>query len=71
MDTTKPCRKCGRMMHHVPASRKYCDCCRYGYPPEPEPEKKTKKGPSLREIMHEADKEGLQYASYCKKHGLY
>lgn len=26
---------------------------------------------TLSEIMREADKEGLQYASYCKKHGLY
>ena len=24
----------------------------------------------MAEIMREADKEGLQYASYCKKHGL-
>lgn len=33
---------------------------------EPKPKKLT-----LQDIMREADKEGLQYASYCKKHGLY
>jgi len=37
---------------------------------KPKPKKKAK-GPTLQEIMREADKEGLQYASYCKKHGLY
>ena len=35
-----------------------------------ETEEKPKKL-TLSEIMREADKEGLQYASYCKKHGLY
>lgn len=34
-------------------------------------EKRARKGPSLSEIMHEANKEGLQYAEYCKKHNLY
>lgn len=34
-------------------------------------EKKKYEGPSLQEIMHEATKEGLQYAAYCKKHGLH
>ncbi len=29
--------------------------------------KKKYEGPSLQEIMHEATKEGLQYAAYCKK----
>lgn len=28
-------------------------------------------GPTLQEIMREAAKEGLQYAEYCKKHGLH
>lgn len=34
-------------------------------------EKRARKGPSLSEIMCEANKEGLQYAEYCKKHNLY
>lgn len=63
----------GRMMYNVPIARKYCNMCKYGFPcaDEDRPPKPERKGPSLQEIMHEADKEGLQYASYCKKHGLY
>lgn len=34
-------------------------------------ERKARKGPSLEEIMHAANQEGLQYADYCKKHNLY
>lgn len=34
-------------------------------------ERKARKGPSLEEIMHAANKEGLQYADYCKKHNMY
>lgn len=37
---------------------------------KPKP-KKESKGPTLQEIMHKANKEGLQYAAYCKKYGLY
>ncbi len=71
--TDKPCEKCGRMMYNVPVVRKQCSVCRYGFPcpEEDRPAKPIKKGPTLQEIMREADKEGLQYASYCKKHGLY
>lgn len=32
--------------------------------------KEKYKGPSLQEIMKAATAEGLQYAEYCKKHGL-
>lgn len=34
------------------------------------PRKHNYTGPTLDEIMREANKEGLQYAAYCKKHGL-
>lgn len=71
----KPCQKCGRMMYGVSIARKYCSVCRCGYPcaaeDSPNPRRRTSAGPTLTEIMREADKEGLQYASYCKKHGLY
>ena len=60
----QPCIKCGVMMHNVPRERAYCDECRKEATPGP-------KKLTLTEIMREADKEGLQYASYCKKHGLY
>lgn len=71
--TNKPCQKCGRMMYNVPIARKCCNVCTYGFPcaDEDRPPKPQRKGPTLEEIMREADKEGLQYASYCKKHGLY
>lgn len=65
----KPCVDCGVMMHDVYPGKRYCDKCRkerFLKKAEPKPKKIT-----LQEIMREADKEGLQYASYCKKHGLY
>lgn len=34
-------------------------------------ETEERKGPSLEEIMHAANQEGLQYTEYCKKHNLY
>lgn len=58
----KACKKCGVMMYQVPSKRLYCDKCRDTIP---------RKMPKTEEIMREADKEGLQYASYYKKHGLY
>lgn len=67
----KACKKCGAMMYQVPSKRLYCDKCRDTVPRNmPKTEEKAKKL-TLSEIMREADKEGLQYASYCKKHGLY
>ena len=67
----KACKKCGAMMHQVPSKRLYCDKCRDTVPRNmSKTEEKTKKL-TLSEIMREANKEGLQYASYCKKHGLY
>lgn len=66
---TKPCERCGNIMHNVSRTRKICDICKYGHPMICQ-EEKPKKGPSLEEIMREADKEGLQYGSYCRKHGL-
>ena len=65
----KPCVNCGVMMHDVYPGKRYCDKCRkerFLKKAELKPKKLT-----LQEIMREADKEGLQYASYCKKHGLY
>ena len=50
-------------------TERYCEKCRkarFLKKDEPKPKKLT-----LQDIMREADKEGLQYASYCKKHGLY
>lgn len=58
----KACKKCGAMMYQVPSKRLYCDKCRDTVP---------RNMSKTEEIMREADKEGLQYASYCKKHGLY
>lgn len=71
---TKRCAKCGAVMHNVSVARKYCDFCRFGYatndPVLPLVHPKYT-GPTLQEIMREATKEGLQYAEYCKKHGLH
>lgn len=70
----KRCAKCGRMMHDVSRARRYCDVCRYGFMDlEPAQSLKHPKytGPSIREIMKEATKEGLQYAEYRKKHNLH
>ena len=64
--TNTSCIICGTMLYNVPVTTKYCDACR-----PYELRKKKPAGPTLQEIMKEADKEGLQYASYCKKHGLY
>lgn len=71
--TDKPCEKCGRMMYNVPIACRTCSMCKFGFPcpEEDNPPTPVKKGPTLEEIMKEANKEGLQYASYCKKHGLY
>ena len=33
-------------------------------------EKLGRKGPSVEEVMKEADKQGIQYAEYCKMHNL-
>lgn len=69
----KPCADCGVMMYNVYPGQRYCDKCRKErFLKKEEPKHKPEpKKLSLREIMREADKEGLQYASYCKKHGLY
>ncbi len=71
---TKRCAKCGAVMRNVSVARKYCDFCRFGYatndPVLPLVHPKYT-GPTLQEIMREATKEGLQYAEYCKKHGLH
>lgn len=69
----KRCAKCGAMMYNVSVARKYCDFCRFGYAtndPVLPLEHPKYTGPTLQEIMREATKEGLQYAEYCKKHGL-
>lgn len=68
----KTCNRCGVMLYNVSPDRCYCDACREElrmHPPKKEPDRTRKM--TLTEIMREADKEGLQYASYCKKHGLY
>lgn len=65
----KPCMDCGVMMYAVYPGQKVLREMQKGAVPEkdePKPKKLT-----LQDIMCEADKEGLQYASYCKKHGLY
>lgn len=67
----KACKKCGGMMHQVPSKRLYCDKCRDTVPRNMSTTEEKLKKLTLSEIMREADKEGLQYASYCKKHGLY
>lgn len=74
MRTDKQCEKCGRMMYNVPIARKQCSVCKFGFPCQEEDthtKSNKKNGPTLQEIMREANKEGLQYAAYCKKHGLY
>lgn len=67
----KPCKKCGVMMYQVPSRRTYCDKCRDTIPRNTAKIDRKSSKLTLQEIMREADKEGLQYASYCKKHGLY
>lgn len=70
----KPCARCGEIMHNVYEGRKYCEFCRHGYvelAPTQQLHHPPYVGPTLREIMIEANKEGLQYAEYCKKHGLH
>lgn len=67
----KACKKCGVMMYQVPSKRLYCDNCRDTIPRNTAKAEEQPKKLTLSEIMREEDKEGLQYASYCKKHGLY
>ena len=67
----KACKKCGGMMYQVPSKRLYCNKCRNTVPRNMSTTEEKPKKLTLSEIMREADKEGLQYASYCKKHGLY
>ena len=67
----KACKKCGTMMYQVPSKRLYCDKCRDTVPRNMSKTEEKPKKLTLSEIMREADKEGLQYASYCKKHRLY
>lgn len=66
----KACKKCGAMMYQVPSKRLYCDKCRGTVPRNMSKTEEKPKKLTLSEIMREADKEGLQYASYCKKHEL-
>lgn len=63
----KACKKCGAMMYQVPSKRLYCDKCRDTVPRNMSKTEEKPKKLTLSEIMREADKEGLQYASYCKK----
>ena len=67
----RPCKKCGAMMNQVPSTQMYCNNCRKRAPKHSDTVSESKKKMTLQDIMREADKEGLQYASYCKKHGLY
>lgn len=67
----KACKKCGGMMYQVPSKRLYCDKCRGTVSRNMSKTEEKPKKLTLSEIMRETDKEGLQYASYCKKHGLY
>lgn len=62
----KACKKCGGMMYQVPSKRLYCDKCRDTVPRNMSTTEEKPKKLSLSEIMREANKEGLQYASYCK-----
>lgn len=66
----KACVKCGKPLLQVSPKRMYCEECNRKIDRHPKKKEEPKKL-TLREIMREADKEGLQYASYCKKHGLY
>ena len=67
----KACKKCGAMMYQVPSKRLTAINVETPYRVTCQRRKKSLKKLTLSEIMREADKEGLQYASYCKKHGLY
>lgn len=69
----RPCKRCGVMLYGVYPGTLYCEKCRAEIHRKKEvPETDTvPKKLTLRDVMREADKEGLQYASYCKKHGLY
>lgn len=53
-------------MYQVPSKRLYCDKCRDTVPRNMSKTEEKPKKLTLSEIMREADKEGLQYASYCK-----
>ena len=65
----KPCMDCGVMMYAVYPGQRYCEKCRKArFLKKDEPKPKKLK---FQDMMSEADKKGLQYASYCKKHGLY
>lgn len=66
----KPCEQCGVMLHNIYSGQRYCEKCRKERFLKKEEKPKSERM-TLRDIMREADKEGLQYASYCKKHGLY
>ena len=75
-DKSIKCALCGVTVYNPANGQKFCkDCAHWrnttGRPNhQKKPTDTKRKGPSLTEIMHEATKEGLQYAAYCKKHGL-
>ncbi len=73
------CSMCGKFVRNPANGQIYCKKCaewvnknnRDAINAKRKSKKKENKKPSLSEIMHEATKEGLQYAAYCRKHGLY
>lgn len=77
----KYCEICGQAIPNAPSAQKYCHTCKKkldGVHSRAEREmmkikikNEKRSSMTLDEIMREANKEGLQYAAYCKKHGLY
>ena len=73
------CRLCGKYVSNPANGQVYCKECRdwiyknkhKDFYEKSKTQQPKKNKPSLSDIMHEATKEGLQYAAYCKKHGLH
>lgn len=73
------CKICGKPVEVKSPNVKYCDECRrkgeeeaikYAYQKRVEQMRAKRNGPSIEEVVREANKEGLSYGQYVAKHGL-
>lgn len=75
------CKICGKPVEVKSPNVKYCDECRrkkyettyrikYAYQKRVEQMRAKRNGPSIEEVVREANKEGLSYGQYVARHGL-
>lgn len=74
----KQCKGCGTLMVGVACNRQYCDDCRRirardvsrRYYARRRSRADRRKGMTIKQIVREADTEGLSYGQYVAKYGL-